>query len=147
MPLTRRSVDTNLLIRSVEPASPSHAVAVRAITVLQGQGDILCIMPQNAREFWNVATRPVSKNGLGLSLVEADATLRQIEADFLLLEDGLPVYREWRRLVFQHQVSGVQVHNCYLAAAMNVHGITDILTFNGADFVRYGVNPIDPATI
>ena len=43
----------------------------------------------------------------------------------------------WRVLVVRHQVSGVQVHDARLAAAMQVHGITHILTLNQPDFIRY----------
>jgi len=34
-------------------------------------------------------------------------------------------------------VSGVQVHDARLAAAMRVHGVKRILTFNDRDFARY----------
>jgi predicted nucleic acid-binding protein len=37
----------------------------------------------------------------------------------------------------RHRVSGAQVHDARLAAAMLVHGIDRILTFNGADFTRF----------
>jgi predicted nucleic acid-binding protein len=36
-----------------------------------------------------------------------------------------------------HNVSGVQVHDARLAAAMRVHGIERVLTFNERDFARY----------
>jgi hypothetical protein len=42
----------------------------------------------------------------------------------------------------------VQVHDARLVALMQVHGITHILTLNGADFARYpGIVPIDPASL
>lgn len=47
-------------------------------------------------------------------------------------------------------VSGVQVHDARLVAAMQAHNITHILTFNTSDFTRYaslGIVPVDPATI
>jgi len=37
----------------------------------------------------------------------------------------------------QHSVLGVQVHDARLAASMIVHGVTNILTFNVADFSRF----------
>ncbi len=44
-----------------------------------------------------------------------------------------------------HSVRGVQVHDARLAAAMRVHGIPYILTFNGSDFERYsGIGIADP---
>jgi predicted nucleic acid-binding protein len=37
----------------------------------------------------------------------------------------------------KHEVSGVQVHDARLVAAMQVHGAARILTFNVKDFSRY----------
>ncbi|HKQ85610.1 MAG TPA: hypothetical protein VJS43_02445 [Candidatus Acidoferrales bacterium] len=51
------------------------------------------------------------------------------------LPDGEEVYREW--FVVRYGISGVQVHDARLAAAMYVHGIIHILTLNLADFNRF----------
>jgi predicted nucleic acid-binding protein len=65
-----------------------------------------------------------------------------------LLPDSAASYREWRRIVVQHGVSGVQVHDARLAAAMYTHGISYILTFNGSDFSRFrGITMIHPAAV
>jgi len=40
-------------------------------------------------------------------------------------------------LVIAHAVMGVNVHDARLVAAMLVHGLTHILTFNTADFRRF----------
>jgi predicted nucleic acid-binding protein len=53
---------------------------------------------------------------------------------------------EWRRLVGAHAVSGKSAHDARLVAAMKVHGITHILTFNSGDFGRYPeVTVIEPS--
>ena len=57
------------------------------------------------------------------------------------------MYTEWRRLVLTFNVSGVQVHDARLVAAMKEHGVTHILTLNTTDFMRYGsegIVAIDP---
>lgn len=54
-------VDTNVLLRSIDPAHPMNPVAVRALMTLRTQGEPLCITPQNLIEFWNVYTRPVER--------------------------------------------------------------------------------------
>jgi predicted nucleic acid-binding protein len=54
-----------------------------------------------------------------------------------LLPDSLAVHQEWRRLLVVSNVSGVQVHDARLVAAMRVHGVGTILTFNEKDFARY----------
>jgi predicted nucleic acid-binding protein len=54
----------------------------------------------------------------------------------------------WRQLIVTHSVQGKQVHDARLAALMQAHGITHILTLNGSDFTRYpGITPIDPASL
>jgi len=50
-----------------------------------------------------------------------------------------------RRLLVDHAISGVQVHDARLVAAMQVHGVFRILTFNTKDFKRFsGIQAIHP---
>jgi hypothetical protein len=66
------------------------------------------------------------------------------------LPDAPSLYPEWRRLVVAYGVSGVQVHDARLVAAMNASRLTHILTFNTVDFARYapeGIIAIDPAGV
>jgi len=61
------------------------------------------------------------------------------------LPDSDNVYAEWRRLVVAHGVSGKKTHDTRLVAAMSVHGVAHILTFNTDDFTRYaGIIVLDP---
>jgi predicted nucleic acid-binding protein len=143
-------VDTNILLRSAQPAHPMHATATRAVRTLLARGDDMAFLPQNAREFWNVCTRPLASNGLGLSTAQADAELSRISAALTFLPDDPAVFPEWRRLVVTYAVQGVQVHDAHLVASMLVHGATRILTFNTGDFARYaaeGITAVDPATV
>lgn len=63
---------------------------------------------QNIAELWNAMTRPSDRNGLGLSVVGTEREVRAIDAGMSLLPDSEAVYREWRRIVVKHSVSGVQ---------------------------------------
>lgn len=139
-------VDTNVLLRSVQPAHPLHGAAVRAIAAAIRDSEPLLITPQIVAEFWNVATRPAEQNGLGWSHEQAlDAVLR-IEGFFSVLIESADVYAEWKRLVVAHGVTGVQAHDARLVAAMRVYGIKRILTFNTQDFARYpDIEAIRPA--
>jgi predicted nucleic acid-binding protein len=49
--------------------------------------------------------------------------------------------------VVEHNVLGTKVHDTRLVAAMNVHGVKRILTFNTGDFARFAVETINPATL
>ena len=64
-------VDTNVLLRSVQPSHPMHDPAVRTVAALIRGGEPVVITPQIVAEFWNVATRPVNCNGLGWSHQQA----------------------------------------------------------------------------
>ncbi len=45
-------------------------------------------------------------------------------------------------------IRGVNVHDARLVAAMLVHGLTHILTFNITDFARYlEITAVNPTTI
>jgi predicted nucleic acid-binding protein len=130
-------VDTNLLLRSSEPEHPMYEDAVNAIDILLNRGEQLCIISQNLIEFWNVCTRPIERNGLGRTLSEAEAEIYRLKGIFDFLPDTPTIYQEWERLVIVYGVRGVNVHDARLVAAMLVHRLTHILTFNTSDFVRY----------
>ena len=140
-------IDTNLLLRSVEPGHPMFPEAVRAVETLLAHDEVF-IVAQNLIEFWAVATRPRERNGLGMTAAQAEAELRRIEDAIPLLPDRPEIYQEWRRLVTTHGVVGVGVHDARLAAAMLAHGVSHLLTFNGDDFRRYpGITVIHPQSV
>jgi predicted nucleic acid-binding protein len=140
--------DTNILLRLVQTPSSHHAEAEKAIEKLLKQGDTLFITLQNVSEFWNVCTRPDDKNGLGFTIGQTETELSKIEQVFDLLPDTLDVYKNWRELVVNHSVQGVQVHDAKIVAAMKTHNIKNLLTFNTKDFKRYTeINAIEPKDI
>jgi predicted nucleic acid-binding protein len=130
-------VDTNILLRIARRDDPDHAIVDAALATLAEARCVLHYTHQNIAEFWNVATRPVDRNGFGLTVTDVDREIRVIEKGMVLLPDSEAVYYEWRRLVVAHAVSGVKVHDARLAAAMRVHGVTRLLTLNVDDFKRY----------
>jgi predicted nucleic acid-binding protein len=116
--------DTNILLRLVEPSDPDYRVVRGAVDALIVRGEVLRYAAQNMVEFWNVCTRPVAKNGFGLSSAETDARAKIVEARFGLLPDSERIHSEWRRLVVEHSVAGAQVHDARLVACMLVHGVS-----------------------
>ncbi|HWB86429.1 MAG TPA: hypothetical protein VG675_19965 [Bryobacteraceae bacterium] len=78
----------------------------------------LCYTSQTLAEFWNASTRPLDKNGFGLSVAETDQLARVIERDFELLADSREAHERWRALLVAHNVQGVQVHDARLPACM-----------------------------
>lgn len=124
-----------------------HSQATGALNLLLEGEDLVCLATQNLVEFWNVCTRPLNRNGLGMTVTQTNAELTKLERIFSILSDSTAIYPEWRRLVTAHSVMGVQVHDTRLVAAMLVHGITHVLTFNTSDFKRFSeitvVHPTD----
>ena len=55
-------VDTNILLRSVQPSHSFHDMAVRSVSALIASGEALVVTPQIIAEYWNAATRPQPKN-------------------------------------------------------------------------------------
>ena len=139
-------VDTNVLLRLTDKGDPLRGIVNDAVTALLERGERIYYTQQNRREFWNVATRPVNKNGFGFSVSETVDRLVRIDAIFTRLPDRPESGPEWDRLVTQYGVHGSAVHDAQLVAAMLAHGIPRILTFNGEDFRRYAgeVTPMHP---
>lgn len=139
-------VDTNVLLRSVQPTDPMHEDAAQSVSILRSRRDVQ-ITTQNLIEFWAVCTRPVANNGLGLTIVQAEAEVTSLREVFAFLPDIPEILTEWERIVTRYQVIGKQAHDAHLVAAMLAHGVSHLLTFNNADFKRYKaitvVNPQD----
>lgn len=141
-------VDTNILLRITRRSDPQHRIVDTALGRLAERGATLYYTHQNIAELWNAMTRPIERNGLGLSVSETEREVIAIESGMNLLPENEQVYREWRKIVVRHSVSGVQVHDARLAAAMYVHGVRHILTLNMADFSRFdGLTAIHPSSV
>jgi predicted nucleic acid-binding protein len=138
-------VDTNVLVRLVQPRNPQQTEADRALRLLQRQTESLGIIPQNLIEFWAVATRPAVNNGLNLTVDESAQQINKLKGLFAVLPDTPDIFSEWERIVIEYRVSGKQAHDARLVAAMLVHNLTHLLTFNDGDFKRFNeitvVNP------
>ena|SRR5438445_6263873 len=122
-------VDTNVLLRSVQLSHPMNSVPAGSINSFLRSGETLVIVPQNVIEFWCVATRPEAANGLGLSAAETAQRVKAFRNFLVLLPDANEIFNEWERLVAQHVVTGKRVYDARLVAAMLVHEVTHILTF------------------
>ncbi len=141
-------LDSNVLLRSVEPKHVHNRDSTHAIDRLRRHGHDLTIVPQVLYEFWSVATRPIENNGLGMSTSDAYDELTAMKRLFRLMLDERGVFAEWERLVGQFDVKGKKSHDARLIAAMLRHGISRILTFNASDFSRFtAVSAILPADV
>ncbi len=140
--------DTNILVRRINRYDSQHKETRIALRLLTEMGHRVCIVPQNIIETWNVATRPIEKNGLGLLPHQVLRIVASIEDTFTMLPEESGIYDSWKRLVGQYAVSGLKCYDARLVACASVHRIETILTFNGDDFLRYeGIKVLHPKEV
>ena len=145
-------IDTSVLTRLANAADAQYAVAAHAVLELHRRAEVAYVTPQVLVEFRNVATRPKTLNGAGLSIVDTEAHTAAFETRFPLLTETPDVYPAWKAVVSALGVIGKQVHDARLVAVCHVHGVKHLLTFNVAHFVRMaafgpGVIVVDPANV
>jgi predicted nucleic acid-binding protein len=85
-------IDTNVLLRSVQPSHPMHQTAVRALETLLKRKEALFLAIQNVAEFWNAATRPAANRGLGFTIEEAQKEIAKIEVFFEIVSENAASY-------------------------------------------------------
>ena len=145
-------LDTSILARLANSSDRLYAVADGALARLRLRAEVLFLTPQNFVEFWNVATRPVAVNGLGLTPAETKIKVDGFAVSFPVLDDTPAIFPAWLALVDALGVLGKQVHDARLAACCYIGGIDSILTFNVQHFARFanygpGLRVLDPATV
>src|SRR4051794_13477624 len=125
-------LDTNMLLRLVEASHPQHQAALDSVAKIRQWTEPVCIVPQCLFEFWVVATRLRTQNGLGLDPATADGHISHFQKVFNVFFDGRRLLPEWRRLVVSTATTGKKAHDAKLVAAMRVHGIAKLVTFTAA---------------
>lgn len=144
-------LDTDVLVRLLHTADPLHGVTRNAVRSLRREQASFYTTVQNIAEFWSVCTRPASaRNGLGFSAEEVAKRIAIINRWSQVLTESEASYVVWQRLVTTYSVQGAAVHDARLASVMIANGISQILTFNGSDFVRYepeGISTLAPASV
>jgi len=140
--------DTNILLRRVNRNDAQYKEVRTALSDLRQRGHRVCVVPQIIVEFWNVASRPLDRNGLGLLPRHVERIVVSIEEIFGFLPEKPEVYPIWKHLVGTYSVSGLKVHDARIAASAMAYGIELILTFNVSDFRRYpGLKAIHPREV
>jgi predicted nucleic acid-binding protein len=130
-------VDTSVLLRLRDPASPAHAACRAALDPAQIARHGICLCAQVLIEYWVVATRPAERNGFGLTPAEAAGDLASLLGMLPCLDEPPDIAKRWLARVANYQVAGKPAHDARLVAWMEAHGIRRLLTLNPSDFVRY----------
>lgn len=142
------AVDTNLVLRWVEKQHSQSGEAKHAAAQLLRRQHTLCWFPQNQYEFWVVASRPSSQNGLGLTIQQIQTELVKLTWQLRFHNDTQLLFATWKQLVTTYAVQGKSAHDARIVAAMMNHGISHLLTFNVTDFQRYtGITAFAPVDV
>ena len=130
-------VDTNVLVNARAPGAPDHASAIARLNQARDTGQTLSVSRQILREYLATLTRPQTWS-VTISREEAlDDVLRMAQA-FRVLESGPAVTEALIRLCREVPVGGRQIHDANIVATMLAYGERSLLTFNTADFRRFG---------
>jgi len=105
-------IDTGVLLRLFDETDPEHPAIIEVLRLLKKDGQELLTSCQNLAEFWNATTRPESaRGGYGKSLELANRRLQFIYRIGHILPDNPAACQEWHRLIVNHKVQGVAVHD------------------------------------
>jgi predicted nucleic acid-binding protein len=131
----RVCVDTNVLLRSIQPDHVQHRIACDALAELSDAGHRLVMVSQVVYELYVVLTRPGNQyGGFGRSVAQALQDIDEVRRFVDLLPDSQHLCQRWLELVEEHNVAGKRAHDFRLVAAMQLAEVNALLTFNGADF-------------
>ncbi len=97
---------------------------------------------------YNLSNFGFADTSLGLTIDEAARETKKLKKLFKQRADAPAIFAEWERLVIKHRVVGKPTHDARLVAAMVVHNLMHILTFNTDDFKRFsGITAVNPADV
>ena len=130
-------VDTNVLVNARILEAPDHELARASLFRAFQRPEPLRISRQVLREYLAVVTRPQTW-AVPLGREEALNDVERLAALYEVLEDGPVVTDLLVSLCREIPVGGRQIHDANIAATMLAHGERRLLTFNRADFRRYG---------
>ncbi len=130
-------IDTGILLRAFDASFAEYRLVRQALRSLLASQDRLIVALQNLAEFWNVSTRPVDKNGYGISVERASRRLNLIEQICEVVTEDDRSSRIWKGLPMSYAITGVSVHDARLVSVMLSQGVSTILTLNERDFRRY----------
>jgi predicted nucleic acid-binding protein len=138
-------LDTNVAVWLVTKSEALHQTCVDACARLVTSGEILVVSAQVLAESWSLLTRPIANTGgFGLSPAEANVRITELLTSATILPEPANIWDEHRHLLLTHAVSGVNVHDCRLAAWCRLRGVERILTLNSAHFKRFGIAAVHP---
>ena len=131
------SIDTNVLVNSRILEAPEHDIARTSLQRAFQDREPMRISRQIIREYLSVVTRPQTWP-IAMTREDAFNDVSRLISAFEILEDGPVVIESLVALCREVFFGGRQIHDANIVATMLAHGERRLLTFNTADFRRYG---------
>ena len=130
-------IDTNILVKSRILEAPDHDIARARLERAFRNQEPMRISRQVLREYLSVVTRPQSWP-IPITRDDALDDVKRLMDAFEMLEDGPVVTDMLIELCREVSVRGRQIHDANIVATMLAYGEGRLMTFNTADFRRYG---------
>ena len=130
-------IDTNILVKSRILEAPDHDIARARLERAFRNQEPMRISRQVLREYLSVVTRPQSWP-IPITREDALDDVKRLMDAFEILEDGPVVTDLLIELCREVSVGGRQIHDANIVATMLAYGEGKLMTFNTADFRRYG---------
>ena len=130
-------VDTCILLRAFEKNTEHYKPIREALRKAIKEKTTLVVTVQNLAEFWNAGTRPLDKNGQGLSAEKVKRRIEIIELFCKVVAEDTKSFGIWKGICEKYSVLGVKVHDARLVSVMLRQGTKRIITLNKGDFLRY----------
>lgn len=130
-------VDTNVLVYARVLEAPNHDLARELLGRAMAGGEPVQLSRHVLREYLAVMTRPQTWP-VPVTREEVLQDVERLAANVRILEDGPVVTEALVALCRDVPAAGKQIHDANIVATMLVHGVRQLLTFNAADFQRYG---------
>ncbi len=129
--------DTNVLVNARAVEAPHHDMAQYMLERASFDHEPIRISRQIAREYLAVVTRPqIWSDPLAPDAAIGD--VNRMFSDFEVLENSSAVTEMLFALLREIPAGGRQIHDANIVTTMLAHRERRLLTFNIADFRRYG---------
>ena len=130
-------IDTNVFVNARISNARERDIARAGLQRAFHSGEPVRISRQIVREYLSVITRS-QMLPVRISLADALDDAASLLNRFALLEDGPEVTESLFALCREVPAGGRQIHDANIVATMLAHGERKLMTFNVADFRRYG---------
>jgi predicted nucleic acid-binding protein len=145
MPVEPGLVDANILVYALDADAPQHVASRTLLEAAQGEAPAtLCVTSQILCEFYAIVTnaRRVLKPR---SSADALAAISDMLGFLRVLPVPVAAMDELMALLRRRPVTGGDIFDLQIVAAMKLNGITRIYTFNTDDFKPFPeIEPLTP---